>query len=78
MVKNKQKYHLFIQKTYKKTFYHVIFTILLLRLRKELFGKKFLVRIAENQTVRIERRHFQVIHNILLFNFIRLEFNFKS
>ena len=41
MVKNKQKYHLFIQKTYKKTFYHVIFTILLLRLRKELLARNF-------------------------------------
>jgi len=35
------------------------------------------VEIAENQTVGIERRHLQVIHNILLFNFIRLEFIFR-
>ena len=44
--------------------------------RKRAFGKKLPVEFAENQTVEIERRHFQVIHNILLFNFIRLEFDF--
>ena len=44
---------------------------------KKAFGKKLPVEIAENQTVGIERRHLEVIQNILLFNFIRLEFSFK-
>ena len=77
MVKNKQIYHLFTQKTYKKGFYQFIFTILLLRREKRAFGKKLPVDIAENPTVETERRLFQVIFNILLFNFIRLEFFFR-
>ena len=56
MVKNE----LIHPKTYKKTFYHVIFTVSLLRLKKELLTRKFLMVAAENPTVRIERRLIQV------------------
>jgi len=45
--------------------------------RKRAFGKKLPVDIAENPTVEIERRLFQVIYNILLFIFICLEFIFR-
>ena len=44
---------------------------------KGAFDKKLPVVAAENPTVRIERRLFQVFHNILLVNFIRLEFYFR-
>jgi len=50
-----------------------LFTILLLRLKKGLLGKKLPVVVVENPTVRIRRRLFQVFYNILLVNFIRLK-----
>jgi hypothetical protein len=50
---------------------------LTVEVEKGAFDKKLPVVAAENPTVRIERRLFQVFHNILLVNFIRLEFCFK-
>lgn len=74
MVKNKRTEHSFIQKTNKKRFYYVIFTILLLRESKGLLTRKLPVDAAKNLTVGIERRHLQVFLDVLFYIFIRLVF----